>query len=50
MNRKDVEEIIEIIMLAATHLDESAIVTPVGGYRYLTISFAFCAYYIFSDQ
>ncbi|KAI7855101.1 hypothetical protein BDC45DRAFT_584115 [Circinella umbellata] len=33
MDRKDVEEIIEIIILAATHLDEGAIVTPVGGYR-----------------
>ena len=41
MDRKDVEEIIEIIILAATRLDESAIVTPVGGYRYFIMSSTF---------
>ncbi|KAI9493659.1 hypothetical protein BDB00DRAFT_787767 [Zychaea mexicana] len=33
MNRQDVEELIEIIILAITDLDEGALATPVGGYR-----------------
>ncbi|KAI9245373.1 hypothetical protein BDA99DRAFT_565927 [Phascolomyces articulosus] len=33
MDRRDLDEIIEFIILAATSLDEEAFVTPVGGYR-----------------